>query len=34
MRVLFRAADTDKSGYLCADEYRVLFGARASTPPS
>ncbi|WP_051814448.1 EF-hand domain-containing protein [Kitasatospora sp. MBT63] len=26
MRALFRAADTDGSGHLCADEYRVLFG--------
>ncbi|MGW7098755.1 oxygenase MpaB family protein [Streptomyces sp. NPDC054838] len=26
VRVLFRTADTDGSGHLCADEYRVLFG--------
>ncbi|MFD6878216.1 MULTISPECIES: oxygenase MpaB family protein [unclassified Streptomyces] len=26
VRALFRAVDTDGSGYLCADEYRVLFG--------
>lgn len=26
LRALFRTADTDISGYLCADEYRVLFG--------
>ncbi|MFG2621802.1 oxygenase MpaB family protein [Streptomyces sp. NPDC048507] len=26
VRALFRAADTDGGGYLCADEYRVLFG--------
>ncbi|WP_322871892.1 oxygenase MpaB family protein [Streptomyces goshikiensis] len=26
VRALFRTADTDGSGYLCADEYRVLFG--------
>ncbi|MFD3538676.1 oxygenase MpaB family protein [Streptomyces sp. NPDC058662] len=25
VRALFRTADTDGSGYLCADEYRVLF---------
>ncbi|WP_354644553.1 EF-hand domain-containing protein [Kitasatospora camelliae] len=25
VRALFRAADTDGSGHLCADEYRVLF---------
>ncbi|MEV7728853.1 EF-hand domain-containing protein [Streptomyces sp. NPDC087917] len=26
VRALFRTADTDGGGYLCADEYRVLFG--------
>lgn len=26
VRALFETADTDGSGYLCADEYRVLFG--------
>ncbi|MFF3014919.1 oxygenase MpaB family protein [Streptomyces sp. NPDC057939] len=26
VRALFRAVDTDGSGHLCADEYRVLFG--------
>ncbi|WP_327260787.1 oxygenase MpaB family protein [Streptomyces sp. NBC_01232] len=26
VRALFRTVDTDGSGYLCADEYRVLFG--------
>ncbi|MFE9636108.1 oxygenase MpaB family protein [Streptomyces sp. NPDC006463] len=26
VRALFRTADTDGSGHLCADEYRILFG--------
>lgn len=32
MRALFRAADTDGSGHLCADEYRVLFGGSRVHP--
>ncbi|MFD2119097.1 EF-hand domain-containing protein [Streptomyces cirratus] len=32
MRALFRAADTDGSGYLGPDEYRVLFGGSRVHP--
>ncbi|MFG2293916.1 oxygenase MpaB family protein [Streptomyces sp. NPDC048603] len=32
MRALFRAADTDASGHLCADEYRTLFGGSRVHP--
>ncbi|MGW4892943.1 oxygenase MpaB family protein [Kitasatospora sp. NPDC004240] len=32
VRALFRAADTDGSGHLCADEYRVLFGGSRVHP--
>ncbi|MFJ7157357.1 oxygenase MpaB family protein [Streptomyces sp. NPDC101118] len=32
MRALFRAADADGSGHLCADEYRVLFGGSRVHP--
>ncbi|AXE24801.1 calcium-binding protein [Streptomyces globosus] len=32
MRALFRAADTDGSGHLCADEYRTLFGGKRIHP--
>ncbi|MFE3650255.1 oxygenase MpaB family protein [Streptomyces sp. NPDC059152] len=32
LRALFRAADTDGSGYLGADEYRVLFGGSRVHP--
>ncbi|MFE9479261.1 oxygenase MpaB family protein [Streptomyces spororaveus] len=32
MRALFAAADADGSGYLCADEYRVLFGGSRVHP--
>ncbi|MER6443673.1 oxygenase MpaB family protein [Streptomyces venezuelae] len=32
LRALFRAADTDGSGHLCADEYRVLFGGSRVHP--
>ncbi|MFE6685037.1 oxygenase MpaB family protein [Streptomyces sp. NPDC057743] len=32
LRALFRAADTDGSGYLTADEYRVLFGGSRVHP--
>ncbi|WP_078660956.1 oxygenase MpaB family protein [Streptomyces sp. NRRL B-24484] len=32
MRALFRAADTDGTGHLCADEYRVLFGGSRVHP--
>ncbi|UQX03862.1 oxygenase MpaB family protein [Streptomyces sp. RerS4] len=32
MSALFRAADTDGSGHLCADEYRVLFGGSRVHP--
>ncbi|MER8186865.1 oxygenase MpaB family protein [Kitasatospora sp. NPDC094015] len=32
MRALFRTADADGSGYLCEDEYRVLFGGSRVHP--
>ncbi|GAA5023945.1 hypothetical protein GCM10025734_81790 [Kitasatospora paranensis] len=32
VRALFRAADTDGGGHLCADEYRVLFGGSRVHP--
>jgi uncharacterized protein (DUF2236 family)/Ca2+-binding EF-hand superfamily protein len=32
VRALFRAADADGSGHLCADEYRVLFGGSRVHP--
>ncbi|MEW1912038.1 oxygenase MpaB family protein [Kitasatospora sp. NPDC085895] len=32
VRALFRAADTDGTGHLCADEYRVLFGGSRVHP--
>lgn len=32
VRALFRAADTDGSGHLCADEYRILFGGSRVHP--
>ncbi|MFJ1706318.1 oxygenase MpaB family protein [Kitasatospora sp. NPDC088346] len=32
VRVLFHTADTDGSGHLCADEYRVLFGGSRVHP--
>ncbi|MGK5532776.1 oxygenase MpaB family protein [Streptomyces sp. URMC 129] len=32
VRALFRAADTDGSGHLCADEYRAVFGGSRVHP--
>jgi Ca2+-binding EF-hand superfamily protein len=32
VRALFRAADTDGSGHLCADEYRTVFGGSRVHP--
>lgn len=32
VRTLFRTADTDGSGHLCADEYRILFGGSRVHP--
>ncbi|WP_330294387.1 oxygenase MpaB family protein [Streptomyces sp. NBC_00503] len=32
MSALFRTADTDGSGHLCADEYRILFGGSRVHP--
>ncbi|MDT0310041.1 EF-hand domain-containing protein, partial [Streptomyces sp. DSM 44917] len=32
VRAMFRAADADGSGHLCADEYRALFGGSRVHP--